>query len=263
MGKHEAGYARADKDLYPTRERWVTETLLAHVGLAGLIVWEPATGMGDMAEVLKTAGAARVYCSDIVDRGYPLDAIHDFTLPSSPAPELRFDVIVTNPSYGDLRRTTAEAFIETGLSHIGRGGTLALLLPCDFDTAGRRRRLCAECPHYRGKIVLTRRIVFVLRSDGEREAPKENHAWFIWQRTALRISAAPLTLYGPAAEPKQQGRPRLRAAHPVAAAGNGAGRQAPARMDAEASRESRPLAGPERPPPRIPPSSLQPQLPFE
>ena len=69
MGKHEAGYARVERDFYPTRERWVTEALLAHLDLAGLTVWEPATGEGDMAEVLKTSGAARVYCSDIMDRG--------------------------------------------------------------------------------------------------------------------------------------------------------------------------------------------------
>jgi hypothetical protein len=207
VGKHETGYARVDKDLYPTRERWVTETLLGHVDLAGLIVWEPAAGMGDIAEVLKTGGASRVYCSDIVDRGYPLDAIHDFTTPISPAPELRFDIVATNPPYG-LRHATAEAFIETGLSHIGRGGMLALLLPCDFDNANGRRRFFAECPHYCGKIVLTRRIVWVLRSDGEREAPKENHAWFIWQRTALRTRAAPVTFYGPAPLSAERPSPR-------------------------------------------------------
>jgi hypothetical protein len=251
MGKHETGYARVDKDLYPTRERWVTEALLARLDLAGLNVWECAAGMGDMAEVLKAAGAARVYCSDIVDRGYPLDAVHDFTLPSSPAPGSRFDAIITNPPYG-VRHATAETFIETGLAHIGRGGTLALLLPCDFDNANGRRRFFADCPHYRGKLVLTKRIVWFDRPDGTREAPKENHAWFIWQCTALRIPAAPVTLYGPA----QQDRPPLRVVCPAAATGSGAGRQEPPRMDEEAFPEDRRLAPPER----LPVPASQPTL---
>jgi hypothetical protein len=187
---------RQERDFYPTREAWVTETLLDHVDLGGLTVWEPAAGEGDMAKVLEASSAARVYCSDVTDRGYPLDAIHDFTAPISPAPELRFDAIVTNPP-GGPRYTTAEAFIESGLRHIARGGLLALLLPTDFDSAGRRRPLFQNNPWFCAKIVLTRRIVWFERPDGDRAAPKENHAWYCWQRAPLRASRAPLTLYGP------------------------------------------------------------------
>jgi hypothetical protein len=191
VGKHETSYARVERDLYPTRERWVTEALLAHVDLAGRNVWEPAAGQGDMAEVLKASGAD-VYCSDIAAYDYPLDAICDFTCAAAPR---RFDAIVTNPP-GGPRNTTAEAFVAAGLRHIAGGGLLALLLPADFDAAGRRRSLFADCPHFRAKIVLTRRIVWFPREDGIREAPKENHAWFIWERTLLR-GAAPRVLYGP------------------------------------------------------------------
>jgi hypothetical protein len=202
MGKHQTGYERVDKDLYPTRERWVTEALLAHIDLAGLVVWEPAAGEGDMAKVLKASSAARIYCSDVVDRGYPLDALHDFTSPSSPDPGIRFDAIITNPPFG-LRAATAEAFIEAGLRHIAKGGLLALLLPTDFDSAGRRRPLFHGCPWFAARISLTRRIVWFERPDGQREAPKENHCWFVWQRTALRISTAPAMLYGPTTQPLQ------------------------------------------------------------
>jgi hypothetical protein len=153
-----------------------------------------------MAEVLKASSAECVYCSDITDRGYPLDAIHDFTSPVSPTPELRFDAIVTNPP-GGPRYATAEAFIESGLRHIARGGLLALLLPTDFDSAGRRRPLFRDNPWFCAKIVLTRRIVWFERPDGRREAPKENHAWYCWQRAPLRASRAPLTLYGPESQP--------------------------------------------------------------
>jgi hypothetical protein len=199
VGKHETGYERSPRDFYPTRERWVTEALLAHVDLGGLTVWEPAAGEGHMAEVLKTAGAARVYCSDIVDRGYALDAIHNFTLPTSPDTGAHFDAIVTNPPFG-LRAATAEQFVASGLRHIAKGGLLALLLPTDFDSASRRRPLFHDCPWFAARISLTRRIVWFERADGEREAPKENHAWFVWQRTALRARATPITLYGPSAQ---------------------------------------------------------------
>jgi hypothetical protein len=192
MGKHETNYARVARDLYPTRERWVTEALLAHVDLAGRSVWEPAAGTGDMAEVLKAAGA-HMFCSDICDHGYPLNAVGDFTLMDV---ERRFDAIVTNPP-GGPRNSLAERFVETGLQHIAYGGLLALLLPADFDAAGRRRPLFADCPAFRAKIVLTRRIVWFVRPDGKREAPKENHAWFIWERTALRVRVPPVTLYAP------------------------------------------------------------------
>jgi hypothetical protein len=196
MGKHETGFARVDRDFYPTREPWVTEALLAHIDLRDLVVWEPAAGQGHMAEVLKTSGAERVFCTDIVDRSYPLDALHDFT--SNRRPDFASSVyaIITNPP-GGPRNTTAELFIERGLQHIWHGGLLALLLPTDFDSAGRRRQWFADCPWFCARIALTRRIVWFERQDGTREAPKENHCWCIWQRTALRTRPAPITLYGP------------------------------------------------------------------
>jgi hypothetical protein len=197
VGKHEAGYARVIRDHYPTRERWVTEALLAHVDLTGLRIWEPATGAGDIAEVLKASGAARVHCSDIADYGYPLDEVRDFTVTTAAATAAtRFDAIITNPPQG-RRNSLAESFIAAGLHHIMYGGLLALLLPADFDSAARRRPLFAECAWFTAKIVLTRRIVWFERTDGVRAAPKENHCWFIWQRTPLRERAAPRVLYAP------------------------------------------------------------------
>jgi hypothetical protein len=192
MGKHENGYARIERDFYPTRARWVIEALLAHLDLTGLSVWEPATGEGDIAEVLK-ASCARVHCTDITSYGYPLNALQDFTA-IQPAPH--FDAIITNPPQGP-RNTTAEAFITAGLHCIRHGGLLALLLAADFDSAARRRGLFAGCEWFAAKIVLTRRIVWFERADGIRAAPKENHAWYLWQRTPLRIRHAPQLLYAP------------------------------------------------------------------
>jgi hypothetical protein len=195
MGKHETGYARAERDLYPT-PRWVVSALAEHVDLRGLTVWEPACGDGRMAEALRLQGCARVYTSDIVDRGTGQDEVLDFL--SAQMPErARFDMSVTNPPFGQGGRQ-ATAFIEAGLRRLPVGAMLALLLPCDFDSAKTRARYFGDCPEFRGKIVLRERIVWFPRSDGIREAPKENSAWFLWGRSPLRIRRQPVILYAPA-----------------------------------------------------------------
>jgi hypothetical protein len=196
MGKHEKGYARVERDLYPT-PRWVIEALAEHVDLTGRVIWEFAAGKGQMAEALKAVGAARVYCTDITDYGYPLDEIFDFT--STQEPKLGGDHdLITNSPFGP-RGKLAEAFIEAGLRRQPRGGILALLLPIDFDSAKTRSHLFADCPHFIAKIVLRKRINWFERKDGKREAPKENHCWCRWQRSLLRIHRTPVILYSPAA----------------------------------------------------------------
>jgi hypothetical protein len=201
MGKHEAGYARLERDLYPTPAWVVTDALAEHVELAGLTVWEPACGNGDMAEPLRQQGCARVYATDIVDRGGAQDEVLDFLSAQNPKLE-RFDLIVTNPPFGE-RGSLATTFIEVGLKRLGPGGLLALLLPADFDSAKTRARHFADCPHFLAKIVLTKRIVWFERNDGVREAPKENHAWFLWQKSLLRVRHAPMILYSPAAAERE------------------------------------------------------------
>jgi hypothetical protein len=42
-----------------------------------------------------------------------------------------------------------------------------------------------------------KRIVWFERDDGMREAPKKNHAWFVWQRSPLRVRRVPVILYAP------------------------------------------------------------------
>jgi hypothetical protein len=177
MGKHEAGYARVERDFYPT-PAWVTEALLDHLNIEGKTIWEPAAGGGDMVQPLRRAGAAFVHATDIEERDYRLHGIRDFT--KRQAPDLRLEAIITNPPFGK-RGALAEAFIRAGLWHLEWGvRLLALLLPADFDSAASRQRLFGS-PYFAAKIVLTRRIVWFERSDGVREAPKENHAWFIWR----------------------------------------------------------------------------------
>ena len=96
LGKHETGFARVERDHYPSPS-WVVEALAEHVDLAGLQIWEPATGSGGMAEALKAAGAS-VYSSDIHRYGYKLDEVLDFT--TGKHPRRRFDGLITNPPFG-------------------------------------------------------------------------------------------------------------------------------------------------------------------
>jgi hypothetical protein len=200
MGKHESNFERVERDLYPTPP-WCIEALAEHVMLTDLSVWEPAAGNGQMAEALKAAGA-KVHATDVHPYGYKLDRVLDFTSGMHRAE--RFDAIVTNPPFGS-RAKLAEQFVEIGLRHIARdGGFLALLLPVDFDAAKSRMHLFAGCPHFAGKIILTKRIIWFANPD-KREAPKENHGWFLWQRSLIRgrqpvIRYAPINQFRHAAE---------------------------------------------------------------
>ena len=191
MGKHETSFERVERDLYPT-PAWVVDALAQHVDLAGKVIWEPAAGTGSMVKALRATGAARVIATDIVQRDYPLDYTFDYT--SERNPKLpRIDLTVTNPPFGQGNRLAVK-FIEAGLR---RGGTLALLLPIDFDSAKTRAHLFSDCPSFLCKIVLRRRIVWFDRTDGTKEAPKENHCWCIWSTPVLRIPHQPVVLYAP------------------------------------------------------------------
>jgi hypothetical protein len=200
MGKHETSYARVERDLYPT-PAWVIAALAEHLHLRGRRVWEPAAGNGQMTEALRAAGA-QVYATDIADHGYAgLDLVLDFLSGERPTD---FDGIVTNPPFGP-RGTLAEKFIATGLRHlIEIGSLLALLLPADFDSARTRSGLFGGCPHFVGKITLTRRVKWFEHEDKPNVTPKENSAWFIWSRAVLRCGQ-PVILYAPTNHQQQGG----------------------------------------------------------
>jgi hypothetical protein len=201
MGKHETNYAKIERDFYPTPS-WATRALLAHIDIHGLDIWEPACGDGRMSKVLWAAGA-RVYSSDIVDRGYTgLDALRDYTM-SLPVPVAG---TITNPPFGP-RGKLAEAFIRTGLRHLDRS-FLALLLPCDFDSAKTRAPLFCDCPQFAGKVILTKRCKWFEDPSKPKKSPKENSAWFLWGSVPFRsahptpapvIRYAPVPLFAPGA----------------------------------------------------------------
>ena len=194
MGKHETGYERVERDLYPTPP-WPVVALAEHIDFKGRRVWEPAAGTGSLVIALIGLGA-QVFTSDIAQEDYPLDALHDFLCPHDPVNLRAYELIITNPPFGK-RGKLATAFIEAGLRRLRPGGGLVLLLPADFDSAKTRLRFFGACPLFVAKIVLTKRVTWFERSDGVREAPKENSAWFVWSSSLLRAPRRPLMLYAP------------------------------------------------------------------
>ena len=193
MGKHETGYERQDRDFYPTPD-WPIEALAEHVELRGKRILECACGDGRMARVLEAAGA-HVTAFDIApDYGY--GGVRDFLRDEFPE---QFDGTITNPPYGP-RGKTAEAFIETGIRRLGNR-FLALLLPADFDSAVTRRRFFDECTAFTAKIILTRRVKWFQNPTNPKVTPKENSAWFLWERAVLRVRRPPIILYAPRPKP--------------------------------------------------------------
>lgn len=164
MSQRHSEYERQPDDLYETPE-WVTECIIPHLPGKSVRLWEPCAGLGKMVDVLKRHGH-HVFSSDI----------------SSGSDFFDFDVaeaswIVTNPPFN-----RAPDFIRhaLALTEPVRGG-VAALLRTDFDHAATRRDLFAEHPAFSRKIVLTKRIVWFERPEGEpKAAPSFNHAWFIW-----------------------------------------------------------------------------------
>lgn len=165
MSKRNSEYERIELDTYLTPPH-IVDCLVRAVHLPH-VLWEPAEGAGGLRDRLREIGF-KVYGSDIVSGA-------DFTRADSlPMPDVRG--VVTNPPFD-----VAQAFIERALELLAPvRGTLALLLPCDYDHAQTRTHLFRHCPCFAGQVKLTRRIVWFEREDGKKPAPSEWHSWFVW-----------------------------------------------------------------------------------
>jgi hypothetical protein len=192
VGKYGAEYKRVERDLYPTIDPRPIAALSEHFDFAGRTIWECAAGDGDLATAMTRLGA-RVFCTDIEQRGFRLDQVYDF-VNGEPAPTCICD-IVTNPPTGKQGKL-GEAFIAAGLRHIGPRGLLALLLPSDFDCAIRRQQYFAACESFAAKlIILNGRLIWFRRNDGIKEAPRGNYAWFLWSRRMREQFGRPTVFY--------------------------------------------------------------------
>ena len=157
MSQRDSGYAGIPRDEYST-PRWVTRALLPQIRDIHL-VWDPASGSGQMARALKAAGL-QVLATDIATG-------QDFLLAKA---------IITNPPYA-----LAQEFIEHALELTKPDGIVAMLLRTDFDHAKTRQHLFGECDRFAKKVVLTKRTSF-------------NHAWYVWD---WKHRGPPTLAYGP------------------------------------------------------------------
>jgi len=161
MSQRDSGYARRERDDYPTPS-WVTLALVQQLPLFSGRVWEPACGGGKMVAALRQAGFD-VLGTDIADG---VDFLHQ-------APPVDVGAIITNPPYA-----LAQQFIERALS-VDDNRIVAMLLRTDYDHAASRAHLFADCPVFAKKVVLTRRIRWFEDSKG---SPSFNHCWMIWDQ---------------------------------------------------------------------------------
>jgi hypothetical protein len=183
MAQRTSEYERKERDLYETPE-WVTEALIPYLGeyakpgplaVKKLKVWEPACASGRMSTVLSKY--FDVYSSDLVtDYGTAnidfLETTKEFVQRQS------IDGIITNPPFGRV----GAKFMRHAISLLAETpGFVAMLAPLVFDSATLRDDLFGPNSPFDSKVVLTKRIVWFEREEGEDEAaPSSNHAWYIW-----------------------------------------------------------------------------------
>jgi hypothetical protein len=163
MSQRASGYDRRPNEDYPT-PAWVTAAIAGYLRRYALHLWEPAAGNGALADAL-------------VDCGFGVIATTDNFLARTALPHDRIDAIVTNPPYGEDRRSALACdFIRHALKLDVQ--TVAMLLRVDFDSGKTRVDLFRDCPAFNGKIVLLDRVKWF---EGPSQ-PSDNHAWFVWNR---------------------------------------------------------------------------------
>jgi len=138
-----------------------TRALLAHQPLPhGL--WEPHCGKGALADLLFDAGHA-VYCSDVVDRGYPQQSSTGSFLRSTGCPH-GVDGIVMNPPFASAALHVKHALQLCPF--------VAALLPLAFleagnekTEAGRARLWCLDKGHLARVLVFIERLPMMHHDD--------------------------------------------------------------------------------------------------
>jgi hypothetical protein len=163
MSQRASGYNRRPNEDYPT-PAWVTAALGGYLKyvVQAWHIWEPAAGDGALAAALQT-------------QGFKVTATTDNFLKYAAPPCGGVDAIVTNPPYGEDRRSAIACdFIHHALNL--NVPIVAMLLRVDFDSAKTRAMLFRDNPRFKAKIVLLDRIKWF---DGP-NSPSDNHAWFLW-----------------------------------------------------------------------------------
>lgn len=161
---------RVENDYYATEPKAVE--LLLEKEQFSKQVWECAVGGGHIAEILKQNGY-EVYCTDIVDRGYPGTKVLDF-LEYNGEP-LQMDII-TNPPY-----SIAKQFVEKALDSVQEGHKVAMFLKLQFLEGKSRRELFKATPPVR-VYVASGRLNCAPNGDFAKAGSALAYAWYIWEK---------------------------------------------------------------------------------
>lgn len=157
MAERHSEYIRIHGDNYST-PAWVTRALL-RVEDFPQPIWECAPGDGFMVDALIENG------NEVLRQGVNFLAETDTDASS----------IVTNPPYN-----LAHAFVHHALELIEPFGKVAMLLPLAWDTAKSRHLFFRDCPFFKAKYQLTKRIQWANLE--HTASPSMNHAWYVWDR---------------------------------------------------------------------------------
>lgn len=160
MSERHSEYKRMPADDYST-PAWVTEALLSVERFYDPI-WECAPGDGFMVRALENAGHK-------VTLHWP-----DFLGIYTPCVLPKFRSIITNPPY-----KLADDFIRRALACAKEtSGKVAMLLPIAFDSAKSRTVFFRDCPAFKTKYTLTKRIRWA--NLPQTASPSMNHCWMVW-----------------------------------------------------------------------------------
>lgn len=133
-------------------------------------VWDPACGMGRIAEAAAAAGLPWI-CTDLIDRGR--GGNRDFLLET-----LRTSNIVSNPPFG-----IAEQFVAHALKLAER--KVAMLLPANWVQGDKRSRWLETTPLRRVYFITPRPSMPPGTAITAGEKPGNgttDYAWFVWLR---------------------------------------------------------------------------------
>lgn len=129
---------RVQNDYYATPYE-STEALLDNIKFNGDFL-EPCVGGGHIADIIKKYYPNQcIYCSDLVDRGYPNTLVADFL--TYDFLDKKFDNIITNPPY-----SLAQEFLEKGMEVLSDNGRIAMFLKIQFLEGNKRKDMFKKYP---------------------------------------------------------------------------------------------------------------------
>ena len=161
---------RQPEDYYATEPK-ATQLLLEKETFTDTI-WECACGGGHMSDVLIRNGY-RVFCSDLVDRGYKGTIVLDFLQHKG---ENQMDII-TNPPY-----KYAKEFVEHALDISEAGVKVAMFLKLTFLEGKARRKLFDKYPP-KTVYVASARLLCAKNGDFVNcDQAAVAYAWFVWEK---------------------------------------------------------------------------------